>query len=96
MEEEEEHLHDCSSELKVRLVHLCTLPHVDLQVVPDQGEQGRREGHPPFLVDWHVHSDQPLVRHLVRALFPKSKWRVDVLEYFQSLGVMDLTPEIMG
>ena len=53
--EEEEHLHDGSSELEVRLVHLCTLPHVDLQVIPDQGEQGGGEGHPALLVYWHVH-----------------------------------------
>ena len=93
--EEEEHLHDGSSELEVRLVHLCTLPHINLQVIPDQGEQGGGEGHPSFFVDWHVHPDQPLVCHLVRTLFPKPKWRVDVLEYFQSLCVVDFTPEII-
>ena len=55
MDEEKEHLHDRSSELKVRLVHLCTLPHVDLQVVPDQGEQGGGEGHAALFVYRHVH-----------------------------------------
>ena len=37
--------------------------------------------------------DQSLVCHLVRALLSKSKWRIDVLQNFQSFRVMDLSPD---
>ena len=36
-------LDDCGSQLNVSLVHFWRLPHVDLQVLPDQRKQGRGE-----------------------------------------------------
>ena len=48
-------LHDGGAQLQVCLVHLRTLPDVDLQVVSDKGEERGGEGDPALLVYWHVH-----------------------------------------
>ena len=90
------HLHDGGAQLEVGLVHLRALPHVDLQVVADEGEEGGGEAHPPLLVDGHVHPDEALVGHLVRTLLPEPERRVDVLQQLQRLGVVNSAPGGMG
>ena len=50
-------LHDGGAQLQVCLVHLRTLPNVDLQVVSDKGEERGGEGDPTLLVYWHVHPE---------------------------------------
>ena len=76
------------------LVHLRTLPDVDLEIVADEGEERGGEGNPPLLVYGHVHPDEALVGHLVRTLLPEPERRINVLQHLQRLGVVDLTPAI--
>ena len=45
----------------IRLVHLLHTPHEDLQVDPDQGEQGGLEVNLPLLIHRHIHPNQSLV-----------------------------------
>ena len=84
-------LHDGRPQLQVRLVHLRALPHVDLEVVSDEGEERGCERDPALLVDGHVHPDQSLVRHLVWTLLAKAQRRVNILQHLESLCVVDLT-----
>jgi hypothetical protein len=41
------------------------------------------------LIDGHVHPDEPLVRHLVRALLPEAEGRINVLQQLHGFRVMD-------
>ena len=71
---------DCSSKLLVGLVHLLHAPHEDLQVDPDQGEEGGLEVDLPLLVHRHVHPHQPLVRQQIRAFTAKTQRRVNLVK----------------
>ena len=64
-----------------------------LQESPDQRKQGGGEGDPALFVYWHVHPNKPFVSHLIRALFPKTQRRVNILEQLQCLSVVDGAPE---
>ena len=45
-----------------------------------------------YLIDGHVHADETLVGHLVRALLPEAKRRIDVLQQLHRLRVVNCTP----
>jgi len=42
-----------------------------------------------YLVDGHVHPDEPLVGHLVRALLAEAQRRVNVLQQLHGLRVVN-------
>ena len=78
------------------LVHFRALPHVDLEIVSDEGEERGGEGHPALLVYGHVHPDEALVGHLVRTLLPEPQRGINVLQQLQRLGVVNSAPGGMG
>lgn len=69
---------DGGSQLLIRLIHLFHASHEDLQIDPDQGEEGGLEMDLSLLVDRHVHPDKTLVSQKVRALAAESQRRVDL------------------
>ncbi len=90
---ERPHLDHGLPELDVGLVHFLGRPHLDAQVLPDQGEQRRREVDLALLVERHVHPDQLLVRQPVGTLRPEPQGRVHVLQHVVHLGVMNSSAE---
>ena len=84
---------DCRTKLLVRLVHLLHAPHEDLQVDPDEGEEGGLEVDLPLLVHRHVHPHQALVGQQVGALTPEPQGRIDLAEQGQQVRVVDQPSE---
>ena len=68
-------------------------PDKNVEVDPDEGEEGAGEVDLPLDVDRHVHPHQPLVGQQVRALAAEPQRRVDLLQESEHVHVVDFTPE---
>lgn len=77
--------------LRIQFVRL-TSSHFDVEVFPDQREQGRREADLALRVQRHVHADELLVGESVGTLVTKSQRRIHVFQHIIHLCIMYFTP----
>ena len=86
------HLEDGLAQLHVRLVHLLRRPHLDAQVLPDQGEEGGGEVDLALVVQRHVHPNQLLVGQAIRAFGSEAQRGIHILEHVIHFGIVDPSP----
>lgn len=69
--------------------------HFDIQILPDEGEEGRSEVDFTIVVDGHVHSNKFFVGEAIWTFVAEPQRWIHVLKHVVHFSVMDFTARII-